>query len=110
MLESWGCECMLAKSFIGATKELDSLDMAFDLLVCDYDLGSEETGYDFIHYANKYYGIEIAAVLISGREKAELLEDFSVPLIPKPFDNDILLGVLLRELAKADENYKRTLG
>ncbi|GGJ94307.1 ATP-binding response regulator [Pseudomonas matsuisoli] len=80
LLEKWGCQVSTAASIP------DSL-VPCDLVVTDFDLGTEASGADCIEYLRQLSGRHIPAVVVTGHDVATveaIIADPSVPVLSKP--------------------------
>jgi len=78
-----------------AREFLELEDLAFDLVVADYDLSSTSTGLDVIAAARKYYDGFVSTLLVSESEKAQAVaEAAGVPFFEKPLNKMRLLATI----------------
>jgi PAS domain S-box-containing protein len=97
-------DCITAESSSSGLSAIESLGQAPGLLICDFHLGSEETGVDVIRSIRRTVGADIPAILVSGDTSSHLAETYQELercwLLSKPVDTDELLRLcseLLRE-------------
>ncbi len=73
ILQSWGAGIYIAKSLFEVHRLLLN-EMHFDLLLVDYQLGGDETGFDVITAVNSHQQSDVPTILISGNSDTELLK------------------------------------
>jgi signal transduction histidine kinase/CheY-like chemotaxis protein len=87
VLKSWGCSVLTAKSDRAALAALLREERAPDLIISDYRLGDERTGFEVIEDLRRSIGTDIPAFLISGDTAPERLREASASgyyLLHKP--------------------------
>lgn len=80
LLEKWGCHVETYASLPDATTP-------FDLIITDFDLGSEASGADCIAYVRQLSGRDIPAVILTGhdvRRVQDAVNDEEIPVLSKP--------------------------
>ncbi len=85
LLESWGCQVMLAESIATALEHVTK--KIPDLVIADYRLRENQTGMDAMNVINKQVGKKIPAVLVTGDTDPDRLreaQDSGLPLLHKP--------------------------
>lgn len=85
LLESWGCQVMLAESIASAEEQVSH--KIPNLIVADYRLRENLTGMDAINAINKQVGKKIPAVLVTGDTDPDRLreaQNSGLPLLHKP--------------------------
>ena len=73
ILAAWGGQVSTATSLYGV-QQLLSLDLSWDLIISDYQLGMNETGIDVIAAVRKHWHNDIPGILISGDTSPDLLQ------------------------------------
>lgn len=104
LLESWGCQCLLATNAGEALAAMDGRTP--DFIIADLRLRGEDTGIDAIRTLRAELGESIPAVLVSGDTATEQLRKVSaagLTLLHKPVKAVRLRALLNREFAKARE-------
>jgi CheY-like chemotaxis protein len=71
LLASWGCKVTTAESLAEATRRM-SEGVFLDIIVTDYELGNNETGFDVIEHARQFYEKLPPCILISGNTSSDL--------------------------------------
>jgi signal transduction histidine kinase len=91
LLQKWGCE---VSSFSG----LPDASKHFDLVVTDFDLGTEASGADCIHHLRRGSGRDVPAIIMTGhdvRRVQEQLGDNEIPILSKPVQPAELRSLLV---------------
>jgi CheY-like chemotaxis protein len=105
LLETAGLEVVAVTGTAEALDELKSRD-APSLLICDYHIGSAETGVDAIAAIRKAAALEVPAILISGDTSQAMLETPKAMkrchLLSKPVEADQLLTLVARLIDAPD--------
>jgi DNA-binding NtrC family response regulator len=105
LLETAGLEVVAATGTAAALDELRSRDVP-SLLICDYHIGSAETGVDAIAAMRKAVAFEVPAILISGDTSQAMLETPKAMkrchLLSKPVEADQLLTLVARLIDAPD--------
>ncbi len=86
ILQKQGYAVQTAISSVEAKKLLDEYD--FDLLLCDYSLEQEHTGFEVIEYGRKKTP-DVKAVLLTGyasKETADQAQQDNIQVLYKPID------------------------
>lgn len=105
LLTQWGCEVVLAKSSHEAVQRLDGLQRCPDVLICDFELRTTETGIDVIHLLRDEFNHEIPALLITGavaNDQLQELQKQGLTILHKPV-NAQELQVQLRTVLRSAE-------
>lgn len=100
ILSKKGYDVETAISSVEALQALNRRD--FDLLLCDYSLEQEHTGFEVIDYGRKKYAKAKAAILTgyASKETAELARQDGIAILYKPIDIEeffTTIDQLLRE-------------
>jgi signal transduction histidine kinase len=94
LLESWGCDVVLAA---GLRDALDALEVRRpDLIIADHRLRGSETGMELVHRARESAG-EVPALLITGDTAADVLDAADragVRLLRKPVHEEALKSAI----------------
>ncbi|GLK89697.1 hybrid sensor histidine kinase/response regulator [Pseudomonas turukhanskensis] len=80
LLQKWGCE-------VETHASIPRSNNPFDLVITDFDLGTEASGADCISYVRQLSGRNIPAIIVTGhdvRRVQDAVNDESVPVLPKP--------------------------
>ncbi len=107
ILVSWGYDVTTATS-LSVVKSLLSEGGQWNLLITDYQLGNDITGFDVIREVRQYRNIEIPCILISGDTSQELQKrasDGGFHLLHKPVKPAKLRSLVqffLKEQGKTD--------
>ena len=91
-LEKAGFRVRVVSDVASAAAEIADRPQRFSILVCDYRLNGEETGFDVLHAARRF-GLTIPAVLILGPGEAGVVgdrEDFFQARLIRPVLQDEL--------------------
>ncbi len=87
LLRDWDCQPVIAANGIGALAALVAAGRPPDIIISDYRLRDQENGIDVIAQIRQHYGLDIAAVLVSGDTGPELLreaKDKGLRILHKP--------------------------
>jgi signal transduction histidine kinase/ActR/RegA family two-component response regulator len=101
LLEQWGCTVITAKSSSEAIATLANLNLSLDVLICDYRLGVNETGMEFIEKIRNEFNRDISAILITGDTTSDLIqatESGGSIILHKPLQADVLYSALVQLL------------
>ncbi len=91
LLQKWGCE-------VATYSALPEASADFDLLITDFDLGSEVSGADCIRHVRAVSGQRVPAIVMTGhdvRRVQEELADTDIPVLPKPVQPAELRSLLV---------------
>ncbi|MGE8295800.1 MAG: hybrid sensor histidine kinase/response regulator [Pseudomonas sp.] len=91
LLQKWGCE---VSSFSG----LPDASKHFDLVVTDFDLGTEASGADCIQHLRRGSGRDVPAIIMTGhdvRRVQQQLGDNEIPILSKPVQPAELRSLLV---------------
>jgi signal transduction histidine kinase/CheY-like chemotaxis protein len=80
LLQKWGCQ-------VETHASIPRSNTPVDLVITDFDLGTEASGADCITYVRQLSGRNIPAIIVTGhdvRRVQEAVNDESVPVLPKP--------------------------
>jgi len=102
LLEQWGCTVVTARSSAEAITMLIDLNLSPDVLVCDYQLGANETGVEVIEKLRSEFNRDISAILITGDTAPELVqatESGDLMILHKPLQADVLYNALVQLLS-----------
>lgn len=80
LLQKWGCQ---VETFVSIP---DAVNL-FDLVITDFDLGTDASGADCIAHVRQLSGREIPAIIMTGhdvRRVQEAVNDDGIPVLPKP--------------------------
>jgi len=100
LFEGYGATVVTAGSAVQAMDKVIADDLAFEILVCDHDLGTGANGMAVIRQIRDHYGTEVPAILITGRRSQIGPITNSVQVVSKPFNADALLRVVERYVEK----------
>lgn len=104
LLEKWGCQVARFTSL----PEETAVD--YDLLISDFDLGTEVSGADCIRELRARCGREVPALVVTGHEVERVqqaLEGASIPVLAKPVHPAELRSLLVA--LKLDDQAQRAL-
>ncbi|ASJ71249.1 ATP-binding protein [Granulosicoccus antarcticus] len=107
MLESWGCEVMLAESARNALKLIALTDAMPEVIVSDYRLRDNLNGVDAVAAIRESLESEVPAIIITGDTSPERLKDVSgagMLVMHKPVNPDELHSVIYELFASLDED------
>jgi signal transduction histidine kinase/CheY-like chemotaxis protein len=96
LFEGAGAVVNTADSATRAMTIVQEDDLAFEMLVCDHDLGSGPNGLDLIQQVREYYDTKVPAILVSGRLAQIGGNTASVEVVSKPFNSETLLQLVER--------------
>lgn len=91
LLEKWGC-------IVETSTSMPTGDVQCDLVITDFDMGTEASGADCIHYLRALNGRNIRAVVITGHEVKRVQEsvgDQHIPILSKPVHPAELRSLLM---------------
>ncbi|MFH6600382.1 ATP-binding protein [Ectopseudomonas khazarica] len=91
LLRKWGCE-------VATFDALPDASMHFDLVVTDFDLGTEVSGADCIRHLRRHSGREVPAIIMTGhdvRRVQEQVGDGNTPILSKPVQPAELRSLLV---------------
>ena len=91
LLRKWGCE-------VATFDALPDASMHFDLVVTDFDLGTEVSGADCIRHLRRHSGREVPAIIMTGhdvRRVQEQVGDGETPILSKPVQPAELRSLLV---------------
>ncbi|MFP6848345.1 MAG: hybrid sensor histidine kinase/response regulator [Pseudomonas sp.] len=80
LLQKWGCQVESHASIPDTTSPID-------LVISDFDLGTEASGADCINYVRQLNGRNIPAIILTGhdvRRVQDALNDEEIPVLSKP--------------------------
>ena len=103
VLESHGCEVMLAESARDALRVMALADHAPDAILSDYRLRGDLSGIDAIAAIRESLELDVPAVIITGDTSPERLKEVKrtgLELLHKPVSSDELCRVLERLLPR----------
>ncbi|MEC7376565.1 MAG: response regulator, partial [Pseudomonadota bacterium] len=87
LLERWGCEVVTASSKAAALAQMASGARVPAVILADYHLDHELTGYDAIHAVRRHLGQDIPAAVITADRSDDtrrLLRAQYLPILNKP--------------------------
>jgi signal transduction histidine kinase/CheY-like chemotaxis protein len=97
LLESWGCEALLAGDLNGALSLLEP-NPNIDIMIVDYRLRNHQTGTQCIEKIYKELGHPIPAIIITGDTEEAIIRELEMsghPFLHKPIDDLSLHQYLL---------------
>ena len=104
LLERWGCEVLTAGSKVQALEVLEHADRIPAIILADYHLDNELTGYDAVHGVRRYLGRDIPAAIITADrsdDTRKLLRAQYLPILNKPVKPNRLRALMTSLLASA---------
>jgi signal transduction histidine kinase len=104
LLEQWECEVVTATSGRRSIDQLSSSSRAPDAIICDYRLGSEESGLAAIEALRSEFNEDIPALLVTGDtgpERLREIEASGLGVLHKPVQEQALRDALGRLLGVA---------
>jgi CheY-like chemotaxis protein len=104
LLSAWGCVVAADSSGDKALAALGELARYPDLIIADYRLQGNETGFDVIRRVREELGMPLPAILITGTTAAELSDAVWEPdcdLLYKPVLPNALQAMMTRKLRLA---------
>ena len=99
LLESWGCEVMLAESARDALKVMALTDVSPDLIISDFRLRDDLSGVDAVEAVRESLESRIPAVIITGDTSPARLREVSgagLHVMHKPVNPDELQALMQR--------------
>lgn len=102
LLERWGCEVLIAGSKVQALEVLEHTGQIPAIMLADYHLNNELTGYDAIHGVRRYLGLDIPAAIITADrsdDTRKLLRAQYLPILNKPVKPNRLRALMTSLLA-----------
>lgn len=97
LLKKWGCE-------VATFSTLPDASTPFDLVVTDFDLGTEASGADCIQHLRRCAGRKVPAIIMTGhdvRRVQEQVDDSDIPILAKPVQPAELRSLLVALKLKA---------
>jgi len=94
---------------ISSVEAIQALDRhSFDLLLCDYSLEQEHTGFDVIHYGRRREPKTKAAILTgyASKETAEQARQQGIAILYKPIDIEEFFTTVDKLLREEYDSYK----
>lgn len=91
LLKKWGCE-------VATFDTLPDASTHFDLVVTDFDLGTEASGADCIRHLRRSSGRQVPAIIMTGhdvRRVQEQVGDSDIPILSKPVQPAELRSLLV---------------
>lgn len=91
LLQKWGCE-------VATFSTLPDVSAHFDLVVTDFDLGTEASGADCIQHVRRSSGRKVPAIIMTGhdvRRVQEQVGDSDIPILSKPVQPAELRSLLV---------------
>lgn len=91
LLQKWGCE-------VATFSTLPDASAHFDLVVTDFDLGTEASGADCIQHVRRSSGRNVPAIIMTGhdvRRVQEQVGDSDIPILSKPVQPAELRSLLV---------------
>ena len=91
LLQKWGCE-------VATFSTLPNASAHFDLVVTDFDLGTEASGADCIQHVRRNSGRNVPAIIMTGhdvRRVQEQVGDSDIPILSKPVQPAELRSLLV---------------
>lgn len=91
LLKKWGCE-------VATFSTLPDASAHFDLVVTDFDLGTEASGADCIQHVRRSSGRKVPAIIMTGhdvRRVQEQVGDSDIPILSKPVQPAELRSLLV---------------
>ncbi|WP_275547444.1 MULTISPECIES: hybrid sensor histidine kinase/response regulator [unclassified Pseudomonas] len=91
LLQKWGCEVATFNTLPDASRH-------FDLVVTDFDLGTEASGADCIQHLRRSSGRKVPAIIMTGhdvRRVQEQVGDSDIPILSKPVQPAELRSLLV---------------
>ena len=104
LLERWGCEVITAGSEAQALEMLEHTGRIPAIILADYHLDNERTGYDAVHGVRRYLGRDIPAAIITADRSDDtrrLLRAQCLPVLNKPVKPNRLRALVASLLAPA---------
>ena len=104
LLQSWGCECLIAQSSADALHMLDTFDDATpELIITDFRLRHEETGKQVLQALRAYLGTPVPAIILTGDTSPQRLRDAqstSAMLLHKPVSTGQLRDAMVQIITR----------
>ena len=104
LLESWGCNVLVAGSGEEMLFKLSGSDIDPDIIIADYRLSGSMTGVQAVAEIRKSIRLEIPAILITGDIEVARLQDVqesAIPFLHKPIQADKLRTLMHQLLSTA---------
>lgn len=104
LLEGWSCRVLTAASVASGLERLSESQAAPDLILMDYHLGCEATGFDAIGRLRQAAGCQAPAILVTAN-RTEAVRQAALsngyPVLNKPLRPGALRALMTQMLAKA---------
>lgn len=103
LLEQWGCKVLTATDEAAALSVLE--ESPPELILADYHLDQDVTGWDVVQALRKHFGLQIPLVMITADRSDQCrreLQGFGVPVLNKPVKAGKLRSVLSHLLGSKD--------
>ena len=107
LLARWGCEVLTAGSKAQALEVLANARRKPALIIADYHLDNELTGYDAIHGVRRFLGQDIPAAIVTADRSDDtrnLLRAQYLPILNKPVKPNRLRALMTSLLASAGQS------
>ena len=106
MLESWGCEVLLASSARDALKTIALSDVVPDIIISDYRLGNNMNGVDAVATVRESLEVNVPAILVTGDTSPERLKEVShagITILHKPVSPSELHELIQKLFAESEK-------
>ena len=104
LLERWGCEVLTAASKAEALETLEQTGRIPAIILADYHLNNERTGYDAVHGVRRLLGKDIPAAIITADrsdDTRKILRAQYLPILNKPVKPNRLRALMTSLLTSA---------
>ena len=104
LLERWGCDVLTAASKAEAVEALEQTGQIPALILADYHLNNERTGYDAVHGVRRHLGRDIPAAIITADrsdDTRKILRAQYLPILNKPVKPNRLRALMTSLLTSA---------
>ncbi|WP_418140757.1 ATP-binding protein [Marinobacter sp. MA] len=104
LLEKWDCEVLTAASKAEAVQTLEQTGRIPAIILADYHLNNERTGYDAVHGVRRFLGKDIPAAIITADrsdDTRKILRAQYLPILNKPVKPNRLRALMTSLLTSA---------
>lgn len=104
LLERWGCEVLTAASKAEVVEALEQTGQIPAIILADYHLNNERTGYDAVHGVRRHLGKDIPAAIITADrsdDTRKILRAQYLPILNKPVKPNRLRALMTSLLTSA---------
>ena len=103
VLQNLDMSVISAESASEAIAHLASLKQPLDVIIADYRLKNEETGFDVIEKVCDFMGADIPSIIVTGEANIDniaLAKEKNVTIVQKPISSTVLMPLILDSIDK----------